>query len=208
MSYNIVAADPAWKFGDTLPGKKRGAAKHYNVMSTEDICALRLPGIASSALLFLWYVPSFIEDAVRVARSWGFVPKSELIWVKLSKDSVALAPKDRVTINHGDSVENALRLLPLHFGMGWTVRMAHEPCMIATRGDGHTLVTNHSTRSVFFAPTGEHSEKPDAFYAIVESLTMGSDVERVDLFSRRDRTGWTSVGDSLGTRLTLPLEGA
>jgi len=89
-------------------------------------------------------------------------------------------------------------LVRRHFGMGRIVRGAHETCVIATRGRASKLVENLDVRSSFFAPVGEHSEKPDAFFAIVERLSKGPYVE---LFSRRQRPGWTCLGSDLGTTL-------
>ena len=47
--YGVLCADPPWKFGDSLPGPKRGAQKHYDVMSVEDICRFELPPLADDA---------------------------------------------------------------------------------------------------------------------------------------------------------------
>lgn len=101
-------------------------------------------------------------------RAWGFVPKAELVWLKKTK--------------------NGKRW----FGMGRQVRNEHETCLIATRN--LPWVTNHSVRSTFEAPVLGHSVKPDEFYRIVESLTLGP---RVELFARREQPGWTCYGDEL-----------
>lgn len=33
--FGVIAADPPWQFSDHLPGKKRGAAKHYCLAAAE-----------------------------------------------------------------------------------------------------------------------------------------------------------------------------
>lgn len=43
-------------------------------------------------------------------------------------------------------------------------------------------------------PRGRHSEKPDAFFALVERASPGPFHE---MFARRLREGWTSMGDQL-----------
>lgn len=164
--YRVLTADPAWPFGDKLPGAKRGAEKHYKVMSIDDICAFTLPPLEDDAHLVLWRVASMQEEALRVVRAWGFTPKSELVWKKLTK--------------HGKR----------WFGMGRQVRMEHEIAIIATRG--RPKVYSRSVRSIFEAPAGRHSEKPEAFYDLVETLYHGPYVE---LFARRQRPGWTCLGD-------------
>lgn len=171
--FRCVVADPAWQFGDKLPGPARGAEKHYSVMSAAAMAALMLPPIADDAHLFLWRVSAMQQEALDIVTAWGFVVKSELVWRKLTKTGKR------------------------HFGMGRHVRMEHEVCLIATRGRGAGIL-NRSTRSTFDAPVGRHSEKPDKFFDIVEALVPGP---RLELFSRRQRPGWTCIGDELGSRM-------
>lgn len=166
----VVVADPPWSFGDKLPGKGRGAEKHYVVLDQAGIEAFPLPPIAADALLFLWRVASQPEEACRVVRAWGFTPKSEIVWLKKSSGGKP------------------------HFGMGRYVRFAHEVCIIASRGRGLLQIRDHSVRSTFEAPTGRHSEKPEVFYDIVERLSAGPYVE---LFARRHRPGWQCFGNEL-----------
>lgn len=52
-----------------------------------------------------------------------------------------------------------------HFGLGTYFRSQHELCLFATTGQQTTRANNIST--VFEAPAGEHSAKPDEFYDIV-----------------------------------------
>lgn len=188
--YRVVCADPPWSFGDKLPGASRGAAKNYPVMSLEDICnmrsqtvipngapnpwGLRLCGqrvtIADDAILFLWRVSSQVEEAYRVVRAWGFVPKTEIVWQKLTENGKPW------------------------FGMGRYVRASHETCIVATRGKAIPLIQNRAIRSTFEAKAGRHSQKPESFYELVEALTKGPYVE---LFARRRREGWLCLGNEL-----------
>lgn len=172
--FRTVVADPAWLFGDKLPGPGRGASSHYSCMTLGELCTLRLPPIADDAWLFLWRVGSMQTDALALVRAWGFrEPTSEIVWVKT---------RDR----HVPS--RALRM-----GMGRTVRNVHEICLICRRGKPERL--DAGVQSVFFAPRLEHSRKPDAFYTIVERLAPGP---RVELFARQRRKGWTTIGNELG----------
>lgn len=167
--FRTICADPAWQFGDKLPGPSRGAEKNYRVMTTDDICHLQLPPFAPDCRLFLWRVASQVEEAYRVVRAWGFVPKAEIVWQKLTTNG-----------------------LPW-FGMGRQVRMSHEVCIVAIKGKPERL--SASVRSTFSAPAGLHSEKPECFYRdIVEKLSPGPYVE---LFARRSREGWTCIGDEM-----------
>jgi len=165
----VLCADPPWQFGDKLPGPSRGAEKNYSVLSQEGIEKFPLPSLANDALLFLWRVSSQVEEAYRVMRAWGFVPKTEIIWLKKTSSGKRW------------------------FGMGRIVRAEHETCIVGKRGKVDVLCKN--IRSTFEAPAGAHSEKPEIFYTdIVEKLTPGPYVE---LFARRRRKGWESYGDGL-----------
>src|SRR5208282_1534052 len=132
--FRVLVADPPWSFGDKLPGESRGAEKNYSVMSIEQIKKFPIPDMLDDSLLLLWRVSSQVEEAYAVVRAWGFEPKSEIVWRKM-------------TVNGRP-----------HFGMGRYVRAAHETCIIARRG--HFKPASLSIRSVFEAPVGKHSEKP------------------------------------------------
>jgi len=173
--FRVIVADPPWRFADKLPGAGRGAARHYSTMTPEEICRFPLPPLAADCVLFLWRVASMQQAALDVCRIWGFTVKTELIWLKKTA--------------HGNR----------WFGMGRTLRAEHEVCLLAARG--RPQIKNHSTRSTFVidvtgfsAPVERHSEKPEQFYQIVEELFDGP---RVELFARKQRDGWTCLGDQL-----------
>lgn len=173
--FRVLCADPPWPFRDRLPGSHRGAARHYGLLSVRDICRHPLPQLADDCVLFLWRVAAMQQEALDVVWAWDFELKSEVVWLK--------------------KTANGNRW----FGMGRTVRAEHETCLIATRGRPQTK--SHSVRSTFVtdfdglsATVGRHSEKPEQFYAVVESLFGGPYCE---LFARRSRNGWTCLGDEV-----------
>lgn len=173
-----MAADPAWKFGDKLPGAGRGAAKNYRVQTLDQIRGYPLPPLLDDAYLFLWRVSAMVEEAYSVVRAWDFTPKSEVVWRKLTKEGKPW------------------------FGMGRHVRASHETCIVATRGRPTRL--SASVRSVFEAPVPRdaegryvHSAKPEEFVKLIEQLTPGPYVE---LFARRVRPGWVCLGDQAWRR--------
>jgi N6-adenosine-specific RNA methylase IME4 len=60
-------------------------------------------------------------------------------------------------------------------------------------GKGRPLVPAEKPLSTWYVwPRGRHSEKPDAFYDLVESVSPGPYLE---LFARRQRLGWETWGD-------------
>ena len=173
--FRVLCADPPWLFDDKLPGKTRGASRQYPCMTTYDICKFPLPPLTDDAVLFLWRVASMQQSALDVAAAWGFVVKSEVIWLKKTSQGNRW------------------------FGMGRTVRAEHEVCLIATRPGAQ--VQNHSVRSTFVtdweglsAKVGRHSAKPEEFYDIMEKLYAGPYCE---LFARRQRSGWTCIGNEV-----------
>lgn len=181
----VLFADPAWAFDDRLSRQGRGAENHYDVMPLEQIAAFQLPPLQPDCALVLWRVAggndkgSLGEAAYAIARAWGFVQRSEMVWRKVGRLG-----------GDGDGGDPELRTEA--FGMGHYVRNCHEVALICTRGN--PVVRDHSVRSVFSAPVGRHSEKPDEAYNVCERLFYGPYVE---IFARRRRRGWLCYGNEL-----------
>lgn len=170
MTFATIVADPPWAFGDSLPGRSRGAVKNYKTMTVDDIKGYLDTldiAVAPDARLFLWRVASMQQEALDVVTAWGFTVKTEIVWCKVRNGK-------------------------WHFGMGRTVRASHETCLVAVRG--RPPVLSHSIRSTFTGEVRAHSQKPVEFYPIVEALSPGPYLE---LFARQRRCGWTSIGDEL-----------
>lgn len=168
--YGCILADPPWKFGDPLPGKGRGAVKHYDCMAVSQIQRFPLPNLAPDCWLFLWRVASMQQEAIDVVKAWGFTVKSEFCWVKTSSKSGRI-----------------------RMGMGRSVRNAHEVCLVCTKG--RPIQVSKSIPSVIMAPRGEHSAKPEAVQDAIEALV--GDVLKAELFARRQRDGWLCLGKGL-----------
>lgn len=180
--FKVVVADPPWPYKDRLPGGGRGAAKHYSLMTVDDIGGLRVERIvADDAVLFLWAPNAFVASAWCVAVWWGFTPKTLVTWVK--SKNVQLAG-------------NALLVTEdprIQVGMGRSLRNCTEQCILATRGKVQFAERNRL--NVIFAPRTEHSRKPDELYEIVEA---NLEMPYVELFARRPRRGWRAWGDLEG----------
>jgi N6-adenosine-specific RNA methylase IME4 len=170
--FRVVCADPPWKHADQLPGDTRGASKNYPLLTVDEICTREFIGaevldnVDDNALLILWALASMPYEALDVCRAWGFEPKSEVIWNKITPTGKPF------------------------FGMGRTVRGSHEKAIIAVRGRAALCVDSKSVRSTFEATvprwrnpkTGKlgyaHSVKPERFYtSIVEKISNGPYVE-------------------------------
>jgi len=77
-------------------------------------------------------------------------------------------------------------------GMGAWVRMQCEFCLVGIKGKPHW--ENTTWRDVIRESRREHSRKPDAFYEMVESITLG---RRLEYFSREKRNGWEVFGNDV-----------
>ena len=78
-------------------------------------------------------------------------------------------------------------------GTGEWLRGQTEHCLLATRGRPVFVGGNHTT--VLQAPRREHSRKPEEFYKTVEATSPG---QRVELFCRELRQGWSAYGNDTG----------
>lgn len=185
-AYRCLIADPPWAPRDKLPSKSRGAARQYPVMRTADIMAFLVEqsiAVADDAILFLWRLSSMQQDALDVAKAWGFDVKSEVVWQKLTVNGLH------------------------HFGMGRTVRASHETCLVCVRGRASKLIRGRNVRSTFAAkmPVNAagaliHSAKPPEFFTqVVEPLIGLPHVSGpcLELFARTRRFGWSAIGNQL-----------
>lgn len=171
MTYDVIVADPPWRFGDalTMEETKRGASSHYSTLALSELLKLPVKGIASTnALLALWCPASMLEDGLALMKAWGFQQKTVYTWVKTTKDGIGL------TMN-----------------MGRTFRACSELAIIGTRGK--IKVVSKRERSVELHPNIGHSSKPEGIQERLER--MFPEAVRLELFARRARPGWTCVGD-------------
>jgi len=166
--FRVLCADPPWRHGDQL-GRRGGDAHYKNTLSMREIMGFRLPPMLDNSWLFLWRVTPMPLEALQVMRAWGFTYKTEIVWRKLTPTGKP------------------------HFGMGRYVRGSHETCLVGVRGRVHPAV--NTVRSVIEAAVGRHSEKPEAFYDLVEELTGRGPY--AELFARRHRPGWSCFGNEL-----------
>ena len=197
LPVRTLVADPPWRFRDRLPGPGRGAAKKYSCMDLDDIKAyldepLELPRygrvtvreiLADDAVLFMWRVSAMKQAALDVVEAWGFpAPEQEVVWVKVTKGAARRLAGDRKAV----PAEGGLRMVMGHF-----LRSCHETAEVSRRGRRKAAPRDKGVLDTILAPIGEHSEKPDAFYELVERVADGPYLE---LFARRRRYGWVQHG--------------
>lgn len=104
---------------------------------------------------------------------WNFKYRTTLVWVKVTKA--------------GQVIRN---------GQGWWFRNAAEYVLVGVR-QGRSIPSNLREPTVFFAErTGKHSEKPMAFYDLIDRVEPGK--SKIDVFARNQRHGWWVYGNELG----------
>lgn len=181
--YRAILADPPWRFNSLWGGRpkqtpagypSRAIDRHYDTMTTEDICKLPIGDFADeNCVLFMWAVWPRMPDALQVISAWGFEYKTcAFCWVK----------------------GNSLPLFPDDFkdkmGLGYWSRANSEPCLLATRGKPKRI--HADVRQVIQAPLREHSRKPDEQYKRIERLVEGPYLE---CFARQTWPGWSVWGN-------------
>jgi N6-adenosine-specific RNA methylase IME4 len=172
--YDVIYADPPWQYSNTLA--KWGCAElHYKTMPTEDICAMEIPA-ADDSTLFLWSTNPFLEDALNVVEAWGFDYKTNIVWVKTNPE------------NPGSDLKRP--------GSGFYVRGHHELLFVCTKGSHLPNQKGKSpVSSILAAAPRNHSQKPEQFYALIESLYPNS--RYLELFAREKHDGWECWGNEL-----------
>ncbi len=167
--FGAILADPPWEYVTySERGQDRGASRHYEVQTLDDILAMPIaPLAARDCALFLWTSGPFVPDALRVIEAWGFAYKTlGLDWLK----------------THANGA-------PAMGGGHWT-RATNELCFLATRGHPARLAAD--VLQAIVAERREHSRKPDEAHERVERLVAGPYLE---LYARRPRAAWTCWGN-------------
>jgi len=174
--YDIIAADPPWEVKTySEKGWEKAPQAHYVCRPIEEICTLDVASVARpDAWLFLWTSAPLLNRAFDVMEAWGFRYCSRIAWRKVSKDQKVMT------------------------GPGKVVRTQHEDILIGRRGRAAYAGALPSVfeSTMFDGERRRHSEKPEAFYDLVECFKPVA--YRLDLFSRTDRPGWDAWGDEAG----------
>ena len=165
--FPLLYADPPWQY-DFISVDAWKVENHYPTMPIEEICALPVGDITTKdAILFLWATAPKLVEAMQVITAWGFTYKTCAIWDKEWT------------------------------GMGNYFRIQHELLLIATRGSIPPPTTDNRPASIVkHKRSTKHSEKPDVFYDIIE--TMYPELPKVELFARETREGWKAWGNQTG----------
>ena len=146
-------------------GLDRAPDNHYPTSPAEIIQSRPVGDLAADdCVLFLWSTIQHEAIAHEVMKAWGFEYKSQVIWKKPS------------------------------IGLGRWVRSCHEIMLIGTRGNPPCPAPGTQWPSVIEAERGAHSEKPEAFYELVEACFPTA--PKIELNCRgKARPGWDAWGN-------------
>jgi N6-adenosine-specific RNA methylase IME4 len=85
-----------------------------------------------------------------------------------------------------------------NYGVGFWFRGGHELLYVGVKGDVSPPASDVRRSSVFREAAREHSAKPDKVRAYIERAHPEG--EKLELFSRDGRVGWTMWGDEAESR--------
>ena len=92
----------------------------------------------------------------------------------------------------GFTYKTTLTWVKNQIGMGMYFRNTTEHVLFGVRG--RLKVQRKDLLTHFNAPRGRHSEKPQAFYDMVETASPGP---YLDVFARKQRMGWDVAGNEV-----------
>jgi N6-adenosine-specific RNA methylase IME4 len=209
--WRCALLDPPW--AERGGGKiKRGADRHYDLASTDDIRKAILGSgqwtPAANAHCWMWVTDNFLEDGLELLRALGFTYKRTFVWVKVRADRPAALDLEAGTGCEG-LLTTATGEPAVKIGIGQYGRGAHELLLFGVRGSGQdpSVWTGHrDVPSVLFAPherdgAGKviHSRKPRASYDLIERVSLGP---RLECFARIARPGWRLWGNQAPEAVT------
>ena len=164
--YEIILADPPWKYPEGGVQMDYEAREWYKPMELDEIKAMgvELEGIiAEDAALYLWTTSTHLEGALAVMKDWGFEYHSLWAW---DKERSGLGPRC------------------LH---------QMEYLLLCTRGSFPPPPEGTLRINLFRGNTGKHSKKPVALYEMIEEQYPRA--TKLELFARQARAGWDTWGN-------------
>lgn len=177
--FGVILADPEWRFEpysrDT--GMDRAADNHYPTSALDEIKERPVWDIsAKDCALFLWATSPMLLQALDVMQAWGFEYKSQVVWHKIRPG------KGR--------------------GTGYWFTGEHEILLLGTRGNVPAPAPGSQFPSIFQAPVGEHSAKPDFAAEMIEAYFPN--LPKIELNRRgAARPGWDAWGNEAETTESL-----
>lgn len=166
-----------------------GSDSHYNDLETEDIYSLPVEGILKEdAHLWLWGTEEALRNGwlVECCRKWGFEDKALWPWTKLTKNPLSKKQLKMYRNREWPIIEYKGKLHGLVWANGYYSRVTNEYLLLGIRGDNITIHDERQRHRQIIAPwTGEHSEKPEDSYRLIENYSPN---DAIELFAREQHS--------------------
>lgn len=211
--FQVVVTDNPWAFDDklTMSDVSRGAQANYPTLGERELIGLgRFIDYVSDgdAVTYAWVPSSLIRLGIEFVDACGFEVSGLTVWLKIAK-LMAEVLDDPDILNNPRVLRKFIDMLKkegggLAFGMGHLFRQCHEVAIEGRRGRIVGKCLNKSQRSVHLAPNYRHSQKPEKLQDSLDLMFPGN---KLEVFARRQRPGWTCLGneiDGRDIRETLP----
>jgi N6-adenosine-specific RNA methylase IME4 len=142
--YQVIYADPPWKYGNSMPEYFTEQANHYTLMTLQEICDMPIRNLTDkNAALFLWVTSPILEESFQVIKAWGFEYKTSFIWDKIKHN------------------------------MGHYSSVRHEILLLCIKGS-YPKQSSNLRDSVLSLERSEHSKKPEYYYEMIEEMYPNS----------------------------------
>lgn len=113
--FSTIYADPPWQYGNQAT--RASTDNHYATMSIDDLMDMgeQVKELAErDAHLWLWTTTSFLPDAIPLMAAWGFIYKTNMVWIKpqmgignylrVSHEHLLLGVRGSLTTNANDQM--------------------------------------------------------------------------------------------------------
>ena len=178
-AYDVIYADPPWKYHQQRPGGMNNAADHYDVMDVADMASLPERGsLRKPGVVFMWATGPMLWEAMELGERLRLHYRGvSFVWVKTNRKGEPYgATGVRPTITK-----------PLtEFVLAFSNVKRGRPLPLASESVVQTV----------FAPRREHSRKPDEVAKRIEELYPNA--RKLEMFARETRPGWASFGNEVG----------
>ena len=168
--YNIIYADPPWKYGGDGGTKWYPAENYYSTMSFDELKEFgnTVKNIsADDCLLFMWVVSPELKRCIEVGESWGFKYITvAFVWYK-----------ERANVGN------------------YTMSSC-ELCLLFKKGKiPKDRVRNPGQKQFISEPVSIHSRKPEDVRNRISNMYPVS--PKIELFARQSFEGWDCWGNEV-----------
>lgn len=166
--YQIIYADPPWKFGGSGGPKWFPASSYYDVMDFNQLkdFGKDVKKIADdNCLLFMWVVSAELDKCIEIGKSWGF---------------------DYITVAFVWYKERA--------NVGNYTMSSCELCLLFKKGKiPSDRVRNPGVKQFISQKVSTHSTKPVEIRDRICHMFPTS--KKIELFARHNKSGWDCWGN-------------